>query len=458
MYWIAVWFGFGPRIAFWIAVTPRKLTVRRIVVLDQLRSGNTREAWSTVKPTVLIATTARWFPTARLVVALANAGFTVDAVCPSNHSLGKTDAVRQIFRYRGLHALASFGNAIASAKPDLIVPGDDLATEHLHLLYDQQQRKGEAGAPICALIERSLGASEGFSALNARTKFMELAKNEGVRVPKTEVIRDSGDLKKWIEQTCLPTVLKADGSSGGEGVRVVRTIEEAERALRVLQAPPLMARAAKRALIDQDPRLVWPSLLRRRSIVNAQIFVAGREATSAVACWKGEVLASLHFEVINKVAASGHATILRLIENADMSNAAEKMARRLELSGVHGFDFMLEAQTGNAYLIEINPRSTQVGHLTLGLGRDIPAAMFSAVSGRAVCLAPKITEDDTIALFPQEWIRDPSSSFLRSAYHDVPWDKPELIRACVRAHRKQHAWYSQQNRLQAFSVARLPRA
>jgi hypothetical protein len=46
---------------------------------------------------------------------------------------------------------------------------------------------------------------------------------------------------------------------------------------------------------------------------------------------------------------------------------------------------------------------------------------------------------------------------LQSAYHDVPWDKPELIRACVRSRRKQAAWYAQQSRVQALSMARQPR-
>jgi formate-dependent phosphoribosylglycinamide formyltransferase (GAR transformylase) len=411
-----------------------------------------------VAPTVLVAATTRWFPTARLAVALASAGFAVEAVCPPNHPIGKTGVAYRTHIFAGLEPLKSFANAIAAAKPDLIVPADDLTVQHLHELYRQEQRRGNTEGLICKLIERSLGAPDSFPVLDARTKFMELAQNEGIRVPKTEVIHSSEELNKWVAQTGLPTVLKTDGSSGGDGVRIVRTLEEAERNLRVLRAPPLLARAAKRALIDQDMRLVWPSLLRRRSIVNAQTFVAGREANSAVACWKGEILASLQFEVIDKVAPSGHATVLRLIENAEMSAAAEKIVRRLNLSGVHGFDFMLESQTGNAYLIEINPRSTQVGHLTLGPGHDIPAALHAAVSGQPVRPAPKVTEDNTIALFPQEWLRDPASAFLKSAYHDVPWDKPELIRACVRARRKQHAWYSQQDQLQAFSVARLPRS
>jgi biotin carboxylase len=252
----------------------------------------------------------------------------------------------------------------------------------------------------------------------------------------------------------FPAVLKANGTSGGDGVRIVRTPEEAARAFRALEAPPLLARAVKRALFDQDMTLVWPSLLRRRYVVNAQAFVAGQEATSLVACSKGKVLAGLHFEVLLKQDAGGPATVLRLIENAEMSTAAEKMVRRLELSGLHGFDFMLEADTGKAYLIEINPRATQIGHLTLGLGRDLPAALSAALSGEAVQAAPKVTEKDTIALFPQEWIRNPESPFLQTGYHDVPWEEPDLIRVSVSRRSKQSVWNSQEKWMRAFRKAR----
>ena len=42
-----------------------------------------------------------------------------------------------------------------------------------------------------------------------------------------------------------------------------------------------------------------------------------------------------------------------------------------------------------------------------------------------------MTTEDTIALFPQEWQRDPASPLIRSAYHDVPWDAPALVRAYI---------------------------
>jgi hypothetical protein len=410
-----------------------------------------------VRPTVLIATASCWFPTARLAMALASAGCTVDAVCPTGHPLGAMDAVRQTNAYRGLMPLRSFRNAIAATKPDFIIPGDDLATYHLHHLYDQERRCGEEGQSICTLIERSLGASENFPAVYARSEFINLAREAGIRAPKTEVISNLNDLRKWTAQSGFPTVLKANGTSGGDGVRVVHTLEEAERAFRALQAPPLLARAVKRALVDRDKTLLWPSLLRHRSVVNAQVFVPGHEATSTVACWEGKILASLHFEVINKRHSAGPSSVVRLTENSEMATAAEKMVRRLNLSGIHGFDFMLETHTGNAYLIEINPRSTQVGHLALGPGRDLPAALYSAWSGEPFHASPKVTENDTVTLFPQEWMRDPSSSFLLSGYHDVPWGEPELLRACLRKRSKQNPRHSKEKSVQALAPVRLPR-
>ena len=398
-----------------------------------------------MKHKVLVATTSRWIPTARLVMALANAGCSVEAVCPPRHPLSKTNAVGRTHTYHGLAPLRSFKTAIVATKPDLIVPGDDLASRHLHDLHRQGRREGSKGSQICALIESSLGTAESFPVIFARNAFIEAAHQEGIRVPKTGAINNTDDLRKQAGRLGYPLVLKADGTSGGDGVRITRTFEDAKRALRALQAPPLFTRAAKRALVDRETTLLWPSLLRRRFVVSAQAFVMGQEATSTVFCWKGSVLAALHFEVVKKMHAAGHAAVLRLIEHPEMSIAAEKMVRRLILSGFYGFDFMLETHSGDAYLIEINPRTTQVGHLALGPGRDLPAALYASLSGDSVPTTPRVTEKNTIALFPQEWMRNPTSEFLQSGYHDVPWEEPALVSECIRNSRTQRAWYAKQD-------------
>lgn len=405
-------------------------------------------------PTILIATTSRWFSTARLAMAFADAGCLVEAVCPPGHPLSTLKAVKNIHPYHGLSPISSFVAAIAAAKPDLIVPNDDLATRHLHEIYARESKRGLAGARTCELIVRSLGAPESFPIVYQRSAILSLARELGVRVPDTDIVRNRSDLKDWLNRAGVPAVLKSDATSGGGGVRIVETHQDTNRAFRRLQSPPSLLEVAKRILADRDLTLVWPLLLRRHRTVNAQAFIGGAEATSLVACWHGAVLGELHFEVIEKQDATGPASVLRLIDHAEMSGAAEKIVRHLNLSGLHGFDFMLEAQIGNAYLIEMNPRATQVGHLKLGVGRDLTAALYAAVTGGAVRESAKSTNNETIALFPQEWGRNPSSRYLTSAYHDVPWQEPELIRLCVRKRRRWVAWYSQRKWLQSFSSIR----
>ena len=58
--------------------------------------------------------------------------------------------------------------------------------------------------------------------------------------------------------------------------------------------------------------------------------------------------------MLRKSHSSGHATVVRRIAHREMVDATIKIARRLELSGFHGFDFMLAEHTNDAYLIELN--------------------------------------------------------------------------------------------------------
>jgi hypothetical protein len=397
-----------------------------------------------MNPTILVATTDCWVPTARLVIALAEAGFKVEVVCPANHPVSYTSVPHRIHQYEGTRALSSFSKAIAAANPELVIPGDELAVRHLHALLRREQRNKGTSGPLYRLIVSSLGPSEAFPALFARSEFMYLAAQEGVPCPPTRVVANRAGLHAAAADFGFPLVLKADGTSGGTGVKIAQTLAEAERFWIHLQSPPSVFRAAKRAFLDRDSTLLRPALLRHTHVVNAQMFARGHEATSALLCWRGEVRAALHFEVIQKANASGHATVLRAIENRDMAVAAERMARKLQLSGFHGLDFMLDRATGQANLIEINPRTTQVGHLTMGAGHDLPAALYAAVTNSPIRPMPNPIQNETIALFPQEWIRDAESRYLRSGYHDVPWHQPELLRRCVRSRRQQSRWYVSQ--------------
>ena len=121
-----------------------------------------------MRPKVLLAMTTRWTPMVRLAMALDNAGFTVVAVCLPRHPLEKTRAARETYTYNSLAPLRSLASAITASKPDLILPGDDLATMQLHALYEREFNRGGKTAPICCVIERSLGSPSSFPQVYAR--------------------------------------------------------------------------------------------------------------------------------------------------------------------------------------------------------------------------------------------------------------------------------------------------
>ena len=95
---------------------------------------------------------------------------------------------------------------------------------------------------------------------------------------------------------------------------------------------------------------------------------------------------------------------------------------------------MIERGTGHAYLIEMNPRCTQLGHLVFPGQGDL-AGMFvarlrgeeRAGVGAGVGYEAEPIMNDLIAFFPQALVSHPRGGFVQGAHLDVPWDHPELI-------------------------------
>jgi hypothetical protein len=394
-----------------------------------------------MKPKILLATTCRWFSAARLAIAFSDIGCNVEMVGPRGHPAVKTRALRHRYSFRGLAPSASFHAAIKEGEPDLIVPCDDLSAIHLHRLYLELSQPGKAETPAMAVLRRSLGPPASFPILESRSDLMALARSLGVRVPEYSVVtRDN--LTEWLSRNGLPAVLKADGSAGGRGVQVVRTVSRAQEAFAELSAPPLAARAIKRALFDQDRTLLTPWIQRRAPVVNAQVLVPGRDATISVACWEGEIVAAIAVEVIKTQSPGGPSSVLRLIDSPEMSRSAEKIVNKLGLSGLLGFDFILGEQNGCATLIEMNARATQICHLPMGTHHDLPVAISAMAGGETIPATKRISDRDFIALFPQEWHSDPTSGYITTAYHDVPWQEPRLVKACIDFYTAQRTWYS----------------
>jgi hypothetical protein len=353
--------------------------------------------------TVLLTTTMDWPFPAQLAGAFVGAGARVEALCPKGAMLAHSHYPSRIHRHHALAPRASLRKAIAAASPDLIVPCDDLAAELL---------RGERGGEDLA----------------NRHAFLQRAAKAGAPAGKTIALTDESMIEDAVREFGLPLVIKCDHSWGGDGVAIAKTREDALAAFRRFQQSSRLRnliRAVRRGERHFLTRACSPVV----PVISAQRFIDGHPATSSIACWQGDVVAAHHFDVLGTSAATAPACVIARRDCAAMAVSARAIAREFHLSGLFGLDYMRDRQ-GDVHLLEINPRATPSAHLMLK--QDLPAALLRAAGLPSHTRAP-VTGKNEIAIFPREWLRDPASPWLKKAHHDVPWDDPEVVRACVRA-------------------------
>jgi hypothetical protein len=407
------------------------------MIQESLPSMNTLQSIHAVgerRPRILLTDTNRWPVVPRLAAAFAKSGCDVAVVCPTpGHPAQKTIGVCEVFHYNGSHPVPSLRFAIDTFDPDLVVPACDRSVKYLHELHAESRAAESADDKVTSLIEYSLGEPESFSTCSSRYLLLEMARSEGIPVPRTRSIGDVDDLRRWHSEFALPCVLKTDGSWGGRGVRVARDEAGAKRGLAELTQRAGLAELFKRVAFNRDRDWVLSEWKQPPPAVIAQSYIEGRPANCAVVCWKGQVLAGIAVEVITASGARGPSIVVEVVEGSAMMIAAEKIARRLGVSGFFGLDFMIENATGVIYLVEMNPRCTPLCPLPLGKGRDLVAALWAQLTCNPLPSTPAVTNKNRIAYFPQA-CSNTEDLLLKTSYLDVPEGQPELVKELL------HPW------------------
>lgn len=307
--------------------------------------------------------------------------------------------------------------AVREWRPRLILPLDDLSAWLLRSLAQD----ASVSAGVRDLLAESLGAASGYKAAVGRRALMDVAEALHIRKPR--------HCEAYNAQTALaaaaawnyPVVIKADHTCGGVGVTVAHDPEQLLAQLAALKSQrglggfrswlkaQVYRHAGFRGEDDFAPLL--------------QSFVPGTPAFRTVATWKGRVLAGVSFaaEQVHP-APNGASTVIRHIDNAEMERAAAQMAAALGCSGFVSFDFMLDPASGQATVIELNPRSIGSTHLGRLFGSDVCGALAERLTGKARPETVAAAPVERVALFPKEMERDPYSPRLSSpaVFHDVP--------------------------------------
>jgi hypothetical protein len=91
-------------------------------------------------------------------------------------------------------------------------------------------------------------------------------------------------------------------------------------------------------------------------------------------------------------------------------------------------DFVIERGTGLPYLIEINPRCTQLGHLEATHGGSLAAGLAAVLRGSGRREGEPAPVGTRIALFPQAVAAGPVvKPLVDASVLDVPVNAPELV-------------------------------
>jgi predicted ATP-grasp superfamily ATP-dependent carboligase len=373
-------------------------------------------------PRLLLIATVPWIFPARLAKALRTAGLHVEAVCRARHPLRLSRQSPRLHRLGLVGEVRSVAAAIDRSEPELLIPCDDPAVSILHALHGR-----DGGGKLSDLIERSLGDPQGFGVVASKSSLIALARSLGLLVPASVPVSSRAVLLQTLERTGYPRVLKRDRTWGGAGVRVLHNDADARAAWRDVVGWVSVLRAGRAAQRDKRLRALLDPFANWSAAVELQEFVNGTAANRAILCSRGKVLAGISVAACETLYPTGPASVVRVIEHPDMTHAAAVLAERLGLSGFFGFDFVISSSSGRAHLIEANPRVTPISHLAFANGTHLPAALYAQMTGMEPRPASVQVPGDHIALYPTEWLRDPSSPYLCRVYHDVPWDEPALV-------------------------------
>lgn len=379
-----------------------------------------------------------WYSTARLPATLSNAGFDVAVLCePGLLVAQSTYAVRrfaldvpQIRRGR----LQSIVSAIDAFSPDLIIPADERSLRVTSAL--RTHALAALRPDLGLLIQRSIGNREASKDVGNRLRMLDIVGGLGCPTPSHVGGRRLRDILSFAKQHGWPIYLKLDHTYGGSGVRLcadaaaARTVHAQFISGYSLSTPRGLWGRGRRLLRlargIRDPMAIPIGV----GSISVETAVIGEPAYYTGVALEGRRLAGFAAEVEEfHPRPSGPSARVRLHHDATMDNLAERLVALLGYSGFFGLDFIRKPDSTLVFL-EFNGRISTLCHLGALVGADLGAALFAAMAGRAAVKSDR-TAPVRVALFPQDWIRDPHAN-RQGLYLDVPLNDPSLTAALIR--------------------------
>jgi len=168
--------------------------------------------------------------------------------------------------------------------------------------------------------------------------------------------------------------------------------------------------------------------------VLVQAYVVGPLIVYPAVAWNGVLLVGYaQTRLAAEADSAGVPVVNRCYASPELRAFAVKLVAGFGINGFFAPEFIEDARSGQAYLLGINRRIVSGAHRGAAMNADHWAALNAALQGSASPTRSDLDsgEEHVAADFPQEWLRDPQSRWLREYPADVPWDDPKLVEAMM---------------------------
>ncbi|MBC8065082.1 MAG: hypothetical protein H7Y17_09650 [Chlorobia bacterium] len=356
----------------------------------------------------LLISYGQWHGPARLPRALKRFGFEVGLVCHPDNLAAKTRFVDRYFFGKPKdesEVLRDLVQAIEAYRPDVVIPGLEPAVVALLTLLKMKDDGllPQLSEDSVKSIRRSIFDPALQRYFHSKIDLIDEMAKRGVRTPPQRELHTLGDADAFVTEHGFPVVLKPDAGYGGSDIAFCGDEE---------------------SLVNEVSERLRSGTRRRWSI---QRLIDGPTAMVQFYAVKGDVkVAYSLLRVKTNPEGTGLATVVQLIKNEEMEFAARILAELMNYNGFGSIQFALpQGSGGEAYMFEANMRPGVSMHLGEMFGDDLCRALYQHHSNSPYIQSePRI--GTTVALYPQELIRDPNSEFLQGIV-DSPDDDPGLL-------------------------------
>ena len=359
---------------------------------------------------------------ARMPYELSSAGFNVTLLAPRDALATHTAFVDKIGYFPPDVTLYQWVQAVAGAvravRPALILPGDDVAVRTLMqlALRPPEGLRSDVRDELAGVVRRSLGPPSSWTDSIDKSRLFDVARRAGVPIADGDVAEREHDAAAIAAHLGYPVIVRPSRGSGGKGSARCDSEAELRSAIRLAPSPDGLDTGETQRFVIQR-------------------FIDGRVVNRAALAWNGvEIAGFTRGRLETHPGPLGPASVVEFVGLPAVRDANLRLFAALDLHGLAGAQYMIEPDRGAALLIEIHRRMLPATHAGGLVGVDLAAALRACVDGVS-WTGPTDLPGGTgrrIALFPQEWYRDPESAWLATLPSDAPWHDPRLFEAMLK--------------------------